>query len=160
MMQPPWMTWCGSVWGDPTADGFCERHVPELFDAYLSWGYEAFKWDTLPHAMISFDRNRPALSDPSCGGARDILRKMTAAGRKTIGNGRYLLSCSGETDASVEAAEGIFDAARVGGDVWTWDDFAREGVDRFLKYSHLHGRALWCDMDCLVLREPFSTEML
>ena len=156
-MQPPWMTWCGSVWGDPTADGFCERHVPELFDAYLSWGYEAFKWDTLPHAMISFDRNRPALSDPSCGGARDILRKMTAAGRKTIGNGRYLLSCSGETDASVEAAEGIFDAARVGGDVWTWDDFAREGVDRFLKYSHLHGRALWCDMDCLVLREPFST---
>ena len=155
-MLPYGMRWCGPVWGDPTAKGFCEEYVPELFRTYRSWGYEAFKWDTLPHAMLVFDEERASLARPDMGDAQAIMRRMIDAGRKAVGPDTFLLSCSGETDDAVETASDLFDAARVGADVWKWDDFVREGVDRLLKYSGLHGRKLWCDMDNLVLREPFS----
>lgn len=154
-MLPFAMRWCGAVWGDPTAPGFCEEYVPYVFRTGLSWGYEAFKWDTLPHAMLVFDAERGAMKAPD-GSAAEILRRMVAAGRRAVGPHTYLLSCSGETDAAVEAAPDLFDAARVGADVWKWEDFVREGVDRFLKYAPLHGKDLWCDMDNLVLRKPFS----
>lgn len=157
--HPEWMlprhdTWCGGVWGDPTSPGFCESYVPRLFATYRRWGYEAFKWDTLPHALLTLEELRDAWSVRG-GEPKDVLRQMVEAGRAAAG-GAYLLSCSGETDDAVEACPDLFDAARIGADVWLWEDFVREGVDRFLKFASLHTKTLWCDMDNLVLREPFS----
>ena len=157
--HPEWLLprsneWCGPVWGDPTAPGFCEAYVPELFRIYKSWGYEAFKWDTLPHAITVFDKSKGSMKTPFFS-SREVVRKMVAAGRKAVGEA-YLLSCSGETDEAVEACPDLFSAARIGADVSHWHEFVKEGVDRFLKYSYLHGETLWCDMDNLVLREPYS----
>lgn len=158
--RPEWLlprteTWCGSVWGDPTAPGFCEEYIPRLFAAYRSWGYEAFKWDTLPHALLVLAKQQSRQADPRVQ-PREAIRRMVSAGRRAAGPA-YLLSCSGETDAAVEACPDLFDAARIGADVWQWDDFVREGVDRFLKYAALQKSGFRCDMDNLVLREPYST---
>lgn len=153
-LLPPSNEWCGPVWGDPTAPGFCETYVPELFRIYKSWGYEAFKWDTLPHSITVFEKFRGSLKAPFFS-SKEIVRKMVEAGRRAVGDA-YLLSCSGETDEAVEACPDLFSAARIGADVSHWHEFVKEGVDRFLKYSYLHGDTLWCDMDNLVLREPYS----
>ena len=158
--RPEWLlprteTWCGGVWGDPTAPGFCEEYIPRLFAAYRSWGYEAFKWDTLPHALLVLAKQQSRQADPRVQ-PREAIRRMVSAGRRAAGPA-YLLSCSGETDAAVEACPDLFDAARIGADVWQWDDFVREGVDRFLKYAALQKSGFRCDMDNLVLREPYST---
>ena len=153
-LLPPSNEWCGPVWGDPTAPGFCEEYVPEIFGTYRSWGYEAFKWDTIPHAITVFDRSKGSMDDMFCQ-SRAAVRRMVEAGRKAVGDA-YLLSCSGETDAAVEACPDLFSAARVGADVSKWDEFVKEGVDRFLKYADLHAKTLWCDMDNLVLRAEYS----
>ena len=153
-LLPPSNEWCGPVWGDPTAPGFCEEYVPKVFDTYRSWGYEAFKWDTIPHAITVFDRSKGSMDDMFCQ-SRAAVRRMVEAGRKAVGDA-YLLSCSGETDAAVEACPDLFSAARVGADVSKWDEFVKEGVDRFLKYADLHAKTLWCDMDNLVLRAEYS----
>ena len=158
-VHPEWLLprsneWCGPVWGDPSMPGFCEDYIPALFDLYKSWGYEAFKWDTIPHTFTVFDRSKGSMNEMFAP-TRSVVRRMVEAGRKAVGDA-YLLSCSGETDAAVEACPDLFSAARVGADVSHWHEFVTEGVDRFLKYADLHGKTLWCDMDNLVLREPYS----
>lgn len=151
-----WDVWCGPVWGDPTAPGFCEEYVPALFALYENWGYKAFKWDTLPWALAAFTRLREKMHDPSVM-PEEAYRRMVAAGRKAVGEKTFLLSCSGETDACNLAASDLFDAMRIGGDIFTWENFVKQGLDRILRYQPLHGTHILSDSDNLVLRPEFST---
>ncbi len=151
-----WDTWCGPVWGDPTAPGFCEEYVPSLFAVYKGWGYKAFKWDTLPWALAAFTRLREKMHDPAVM-PEEAYRRMVAAGRKAVGERTFLLSCSGETDACNLAASDLFDAMRIGGDIFTWGNFVTQGVDRILRYQPLHGTHILSDADNLVLRSEFSS---
>lgn len=151
-----WDVWCGPVWGDPTAPGFCEEYVPGLFALYESWGYRAFKWDTLPWALAAFARLREKMHDPSVM-PEEAYRRMVAAGRKAVGEKTFLMSCSGETDSCNLAASDLFDAMRIGGDIFTWENFVKRGVDRILRYQPLHGTHILSDSDNLVLRPEFST---
>ena len=159
--HPEWvlgeeMRWCGAVCANPSAPGFCEEFVPHIFSLYKSWGYEAFKWDTVPVGFGRFAdyhaKGRPV--DPP----REALRKTAAAVRKAVGDDCYVMSCSGEIDYVNLAAIDIFDGGRIGGDIFSWKDFRRWGVDRILSYQPFHNTAFWGDADNLVLREEFSTE--
>ena len=151
-----WNTWCGPFWGDPSAPGFCEEYVKSLFELYKSWGYKAFKWDTLPWAILAFTRLRDQMHDPSMM-PEEAYRRMIAAGRETVGEKTYMLSCSGERDQCNLAAAEMFDAMRVGGDIFTWENFLKFGVQRIMRYQPLHGTLILSDVDNLVLREEFST---
>ena len=159
--HPEWvlgeeMTWCGAVCGNPSAPGFCESFVPEIFARYKSWGYEAFKWDTVPVAYRRFEKfrqeGRPVASP------RETLRKCAAAVRRAVGDDCYIMSCSGEVDEVNRAAMDIFDGGRIGGDIFSWTDFRSTGVDRILSYLPFHNVVFWADADNLVLRPEFSTE--
>ena len=151
-----WDMWCGPVWGDPTAPGFCEEYVKSLFALYESWGYKAFKWDTLPWAILAFNHMREKMHDPSVM-PEVAYRRMIAAGREAVGEKTYLLSCSGEWDQCNLAAAEVFDAMRIGGDIFTWENFLKSGVQRILRYQPLHGTLILSDVDNLVLRPEFST---
>ena len=155
-MLGEWMTWCGAVWGDPTAPGFCEEYVPSLFRLYRDWGYRAFKWDCLPAALIAFTRLHDRFKDPSVG-EEEAFRRMIAAGRRAAGPDCYLESCSGESDRSILGAIDLFDAGRVGGDIFKWHEFLERGVNKVLRYYPLHSTVFWADADNLVLRAEFST---
>ena len=160
--HPQWIlgeygNWSGAVWGDPTAPGFCEEYIPALAKLYRDdWGFEAFKWDTLPNANWAFAYFRDRLADPALSPA-DVYRRMVAAGRRALGPNVYLEACAGITDREILEALDFFDAARVGDDVFDWDCFVRSGVRRVLRYYPLHGTAFWADADNLVLRPEFST---
>lgn len=149
-------TWCGYLWGDPTAPGFCEEYVPSLFKLYMSWGYKAFKWDCLPAAIGKFGDFHDRFKDPSVG-PEEAFRRMIAAGRRTVGPDCYLESCSGENDRPILGAIDLFDAGRIGGDIFKWSEFLNSGVNRLLNYYPLHSTVFWADADNLVLREEFST---
>lgn len=150
------LTWCGCLWGDPTAPGFCEEYVPHLFKLYQSWGYKAFKWDCIPASVHVYADFRDKLHDPTLL-PEEVLVRMVAAGRRTVGPDCYLEACSGETDRSVLAGLDLFDAARIGGDIFKWSEFLASGVNRLLGYYPLHQSAFWADVDNLVLRAEFST---
>ena len=151
-----WDVWCGPVWGDPTAPGFCEEYVSALFSRYVGWGYRAFKWDTLPWSIFAFTRLRERMHDPSVM-PEDAYRRMVEAGRRAVGEKTYMLSCSGENDGCNLAAADVFDAMRIGGDIFTWENFLKAGVQRILRYQPLHGTLILSDADNLVLRPEFST---
>ena len=159
--HPEWvlgekMTWCGAICGNPSAPGFCEEFVPQLFSLYRSWGYEAFKWDTVPVAFHRFAdfkaRGRPV------GPPAETLRKCAAAVRKAVGDDCYVMSCSGEYDHVNLAAIDIFDGGRIGGDIFSWNSFRVDGVNRILSYLPFHNTVFWADADNLVLRKEFSSE--
>ena len=148
--------WCGSTWGDPTAPGFCEEFVPSCFALYRSWGYDVFKWDTLPWLRKTMAENPGVQHDPSVEPLAAV-RKMVAAGRKALGDDCFLETCSGEWDDVNRAILDIADSGRVGGDIFTWGTFIKWGVERVLSYQPFNNIVFWPDGDNLVLREEFST---
>ena len=158
--HPEWVLgerlhWCGLVWGDPSAPGFCEEYVPALFNLYRSWGYEAFKWDTLPLSTWIFTSFRNKLHDPSMT-PEEVYLKMVRAGRKALGDDTFMLYCAGVGDRCNLPSAGVFDAMRVGGDIFSWDSFVEEGANRIIRYQPLHGILVLSDADNLVLRPEFS----
>ena len=89
--HPEWVlgeqeNWSGPVWGDPTAPGYCEEFIPALVRLYRDdWGFEAFKWDTLPNVLWAFDRLRGRMHDGSLT-AEQAYRKaiVTCPGGETV----------------------------------------------------------------------------
>lgn len=159
--HPEWVlgteqTWCGTVTGNPCAPGFCEEFVPQIFALYRSWGYEAFKWDTVPVGFTRFDRFRDRGAPVDFGDA--ALRRCARAVRKAVGDNCYVMSCSGEIDHVNLAAIDIFDGGRIGGDIFGWREFRHWGVGRILSYLPFHNTVFWADADNLVLRPEFSSE--
>jgi len=160
--HPEWVlgeraNWSGAVWGDPTAPGFCEEFLPTLVKRYRDdWGFEAFKWDTLYNALWAFDLFRNRLHDASRT-PEQVYRRAIAAGRRCFGPDVYLVGCAGYCDREILGAIDLFDAFRVGGDIFSWTDFREEGVNRILHYYPLHNTHFWADADNLVLREGHST---
>jgi hypothetical protein len=67
-----------------------------------------------------------------------------------------MLSCSSAGDQSVLWASDIFDAARVGEDIFKWEDFLSRGVDMTLRYFPLHNNTIFLDCDNVVMREEFN----
>ena len=158
--HPEWVlpceqSWCGAIAADPSAPGFCEEFVPRIFELYKSWGYEAFKWDTLPISCRRFAdyRAKGRVKLPP----KDVLRKCVQAVRKVVGENTYLMSCSGERDWVNFTAIDLFDGGRIGGDIFAWKPFRLYGVNRLLSYQPFHNTVFWADADNLVLREEFST---
>ena len=159
--HPEWILashtfWGGHVFGDPTAPGFLDGCVKPMFRIYRDWGYEVFKWDCLPFAMWMYDHYHDRLHDSSVS-TKAAYRRLVAAGREAAGKDSYMLSCSGKGDDPTLWGVDMFDSMRVGGDIFTWKEFAREGVDMLLRYYPLHNTVVRCDSDNIVLREEFNT---
>ena len=84
---------------------------------------------------------------------RNLIKKT----REILGKDMYILSCSGEKHPNITWAADIFDAARIGGDIFTWDEFSNNCVRRVTEFYHLHNILLYNDPDNIVLREEFNT---
>ena len=168
--HPEWVlgdrkAWCGPIYANPSAPGFCEEFVPHIFSLYKEWGYEAFKWDVVPasYFMIADRGARGAAVEPRPSAVsrrsavREQFRRCVKAVRQAVGENCYVMSCSGEWEEPTLAAVDLFDGGRIGGDIFTWEEFRKAGVDRILSYQPFHNTVFWADADNLVLREEFST---
>jgi len=151
------VSWCGRYFFDITHPDFLNDFLPRAFEKVREWGYEALKWDCLPISLEYADRFHDALTDPSVSSTQ-ALRKAVEIARKTVGEDFYMLSCSGEWDRGVLFASDIFDAARIGGDIFSWDEFKLNFLERIMRFYVFHNHMIYCDPDNLVIRPEFNNK--
>lgn len=148
--------WCGSEFYDISHPLYLEEFLPKALRQVFDWGYEAVKFDTLPICMDYQEMHHMKMYDPTLSTREAYRRAMTKA-REILGRDMYMLSCAAVKDSDFLWAADIFDAGRVGNDIFEWEEFIREGVDRTLKFYPLHNIVIYPDADNVVLREEFNT---
>ena len=159
--HPEWvlaekLEWCGQLWVDPSHPGVVGEYIPAIFKQILEWGYKVIKWDCLPMTFNICDQFHSKFHNPEL--STDVaVRNVIQAARETIGPDVYMLSCSGETEREITVAMDIFDAARVGGDIFGWEEFIANSVERVLRFYPWHNVVLYADGDNLVLRNEFNS---
>ena len=149
------LNWAGRYWADLSHPGVQKEYIPAVFRNLLSWGYEMIKWDCLLNTMRFNDQFREKRFDPGSS-TDEALHQVVAAGRKVLGDKFYLLGCTGMERATMAAVD-LFDACRIGGDVFSWEDFKNNAVTPIFSYFPLHNTTIYLDPDTLVLRSEYST---
>ena len=84
-------------------------------------------------------------------------RNMIARTREILGKDRYILSCSGENRSEVLWAADMVEAARIGLDIFKWDEFLNNCVYRAAEFYPLNNIMLYNDPDNVVIRDEFNT---
>lgn len=160
--HPDWILgshpfWGGHVFADPTAPRFYEDYLKPAFDLYRSWGYEMFKWDCMPNTWLVYEKERAHFAARGLT-PESAFRKLLEDGRRAVGDGTYLLYChaSKPYDAAFLPNRRLFDAVRIGDDVFDWEAFCRHVVKAYLDFRPYAADVL-PDLDNLVLREEFNT---
>lgn len=147
--------WCGQYFLDPTHPRVLLEYIPRVFGGIARMGYRALKWDCLPVSLQFWDEAHERFYDASLS-PDAALRALVRAAREAVGPNFYMLSCSGHTLRDIGAACDLFDAARIGGDIFRWREFVSQCVERLLRLYPLHNTALYLDPDNVVLREKYN----
>ncbi len=158
--HPEWLMgqqpfWCGQYWVDPSHPGVVEEYIPKIFRQVLDWGYQLIKWDCLPATLYMACKFHDKFHNPALSPAT-ALRNVVAAARQTVGEETYMLSCAGDTERDITGMMDYFSAARIGGDIFGWEEFLDQAIGRVLHFYTLHNITLYNDADNLVLRSEFN----
>ena len=147
--------WCGQYFLDPTHPKFLEEMLPQMIRQPRDWGYKAIKWDCLPDTARLCD----ACHDTryAANSSREAMLGAFRKAREILGEDYYMLYCAGVSERDMDLACTVFDAARVGGDIFRWEEFITQCVDRVCKYYMLHTVVCNNDPDNVILREKFNT---
>ena len=148
--------WCGQYFIDPTHPAVKTEYIPRVFAGIRDMGYRALKWDCLPITFERVDANHDRLYDPGLS-TDEAMRQLVQIARETVGRDFYMLSCSGNTLRDILFAGDIFDAARIGGDIFRWSEFISQGVGRILAIYPFHNTLLYADPDSVVIRPKYNT---
>ena len=148
--------WCGQYFMDLTHPLYLEQFLPRAMGQILDWGYEALKWDCLPTTIQLCDLYHDHLFDPNLSTEQAMLGAVEAA-RRIVGPDFYMLYCAGLSDRDFNIASAVFDAARIGGDIFKWDEFITQCIARVMKLYALHNVVFYNDPDNVILRPKFNT---
>lgn len=148
--------WCGQYFFDFTHPEFLNNFLPRALSQVDEWGYEAVKMDTLPNGYVFNEENRLKAYNPNIS-TREAYRNMIAKCREILGEDRYLLSCSGISDMVILWPADMFEAVRIGDDVFAWDSFVNGAVGRAARYYPFHNVMFYNDADNVIVREEFNT---
>ncbi len=159
--NPEWILaneprWSGQWWADPSHPGVLEKFVPAVFRQLLDWGYEAFKFDSLPVSLQIYDIYHDRFYNKNISSEK-ALREIIKIGRDIIGKDTYMMSCAGESTRSILFAADYFDGARIGGDIFKWGEFVRGCIDKVYKYYLYHNVLWYADADNVVIRSEFNS---
>ncbi|NLO36594.1 MAG: alpha-galactosidase [Clostridiaceae bacterium] len=150
-------SWCGRYFLDPSHPKVVHEYIPQAFRQLLDWGYKALKWDCFPITLQICDENHALFYDPGVS-TEDALRRLVQKARETVGDAFYMLSCSGGGFRQITMAIDLFDAMRIGGDIFAWDEFVSQCIDRVMKYYAFHNIVCLNDPDNLVIRPQYNTD--
>ncbi len=149
-------SWCGPYWFDPTAPAYLEEFIPQVFRMLTNWGYQAIKWDALPRAIDYYDMYHERFFD-AAKSTEAAMRNVVKKARETVGEDIYMLSCHGEGLRDTTMYGDIFDAARIGADIFSWPEFGQNCVNRMFYLYPFHNVLQLLDPDNIVIREEFNT---
>ena len=150
------LAWCGKYFYDFSNPRYLEEYLPVALKNVQKWGYEAVKYDVLPSAISQHEKNHANMYDLSLT-TKEAFRNMIKTTRSILGENTYMLSCSAAASAEVLWASDMFDAARIGQDIFSWSDFLLNCVDKVKRYYPLHNIQLYNDPDNVVIREEFNS---
>ena len=153
LVEEKW--WCGTYFLDFSHPKYLNEFLPKALSKVFEWGYEAVKYDTLPISMIKHDLYHQNMYDSTLT-TKEAYRKMIKKTRSILGKDMYMLSCAAINDRDVLWAADLFDSARIGGDIFEWKTFLKQGVGRTLRYYPLHNNVIYPDSDNVILREEFN----
>ena len=119
------------------------------------WGYDALKWDCIPITLGLADEYHENKQHPELT-SNEAMRILFKKARETVGEDFYMLACHG-VPRLVNMSLETFDACRIGGDIFTWEEYIKDFVDTILTYYPYHNTAMYCDPDNVVVREEFNT---
>lgn len=148
--------WCGSYFYDFSHPKYLCEFLPKALKQVFDWGYEAVKFDTIPASLEYHDMYHMNMYNPNLT-TKDAFRNAMKMAREVLGKNMYMLSCAAIKDQDLLWAADIFDAARVGNDVFDWEDYIKEGVLRTIKFYPMHNIVFYCDPDNVILRDEFNT---
>lgn len=149
--------WAGRYFFDFSHPEYLDGFLPKALANVSEWGYDAVKYDTLPLALIWHEVYHDRMYDSSLT-TKEAYRQMIKKTRSVLGEDVYMLSCSAISDMEVLWAADMFDSARVGGDIFKWEEFLKQGVAHTMRYYPLHNNLFYPDSDNVVMREEFNTE--
>lgn len=149
-------SWSGQWWCDPTRKEVADDYIPAVFEQVKAWGYAAVKWDCLTSTLRIWEELREHFSDPSVP-LDDALHRLELSARKVLGDDIFMLFCNAANEDAIAVGTDVFDAARVGGDVFGWFEFIDFAVDRLFYFYWMHNTLFYCDCDNIVLRPEYCT---
>ncbi len=147
-------TWCGRYYFDISNPHYLDEYLPAALANVHKWGYEAVKYDTIPVCLWKHEENHEKMYDPSLT-TKEAYRNMVKKTREILGENMFMLSCSGATNSTVLWASDIFDAARIGDDIFTWEEHLIN-IKRIAEFYPLHNVQFYVDADNVVLRDAFN----
>ena len=150
-------SWCGQYFLDMSHPAYLNEFLPKALAQVDEWGYEAVKYDTLPICIHMHERYHDRMYNPELS-TKEAYRGMIAKTREILGKDRYLLSCCGVYDSDVLWGADMFDAARVGDDIFAWKEFVKEGVGKAARYYPFHNVVFYNDPDNVIIREKYSDD--
>jgi len=146
--------WCGRYFLDFSNPHFLNEYLPDAVGKVHEWGYEAAKFDTIPSAINRHNQYHEKMYDPSLT-TKEAYHNMIKKTREILGENMYMLSCSGASNSSILWAADIFDAARIGDDIFTWKEHLIN-IGRIEEFYPLHNIQLHVDADNVVIRSEFN----
>ena len=147
--------WCGEYFFDLTNETYKREYVPAAIKKVTEWNYKAVKWDCLPVTQLITDRYHEYLFSPETTTDK-ALWEIVKIVRGILGEDFYMLSCAGAADREIRFAMDLFDGARIGGDIFTWQEFIDSLVKRVMRFYVYHNVQLYCDPDNVVVREEYN----
>lgn len=146
--------WCGRYFYDFTNPHYLNDYLPAAIANVKKWGYEAIKFDTIPSSIGMHNKYRQNMYDQTIT-VRDAYRNVVKKARELLGENVYMLSCSGANNASVLWGADVFDAARIGNDIFSWQEHL-DNIRRIQEFYPLHTIQLHVDPDNVVIRSEFN----
>lgn len=153
MIQQP--EWCGQYFLDPAHPAFVNEILPKMLNLVQEWGYEAVKWDCMPHTLYYCDQTHERRREAGMSSREAMITAFRKA-REVLGDHCPMLYCCSLSQRDIDLACTMFDATRIGNDVFRWEEFLAECVDKLYKYYPLHNVVLMTDPDNVVLRERYN----
>lgn len=87
----------------------------------------------------------------------EALHKLEQRAREVLGDDIFMLFCNAANEDAIAVGTDVFNAARVGGDVFGWFEFIDFAVDRLFYFYWMHNTMFYCDCDNIVLRPEYCT---
>jgi hypothetical protein len=148
-------SWCGQYFFDLSNDNYLNEYIPKVFGKIKEWGYEALKWDCNPTCIEYADLYHDGMNKKELT-TEQAWRQVVQKARETVGENFYMLYCAGISARDVLGAADIFDAARIGGDIFRWSEFISQCVARIMKFYCCHNVIFYNDPDNVVIRPKFN----
>ena len=147
--------WCGRYFFDLSHPKYLNEFLPKAFAKVKEWGYDVIKFDTITNGKIINEKYHYLCYDPLLT-SRDLHRNLAKIARREMGDGAYMLSCCAHNLADILWTADLYESARVGSDIFNWQEFISNGVLRVLRLYPLHNNLFFADCDNLVLRDQYN----